>query len=39
MTFGKPLYLLEALLSPDHETVCYGHITREVTDRPILLCG
>jgi hypothetical protein len=27
MTFGKPLYLLEALLPTNRETVCYSHIT------------
>ena len=32
MAFGKSLYLLEALLPPDSESVCYGHITREVTE-------
>ena len=31
MAFGKPLYLLEALLATERETLCYGHITREVT--------
>jgi len=29
MAFGKSLYLLEALLPTDHETVCYSHITVE----------
>ena len=37
MAFGKPLYLLEALLPPDSETVRYGHITGEVTELAILL--
>jgi hypothetical protein len=37
MTFCKPLYLLEALFSTNRETMCYGHITGEVTDSPILL--
>lgn len=37
MAFGKSLYLLEALLPPESETVRYGHITGEVTDLPILL--
>ena len=37
MTFGKSLYVLEALLPPDSETVCYGHITGEVTELHILL--
>jgi Mn-dependent DtxR family transcriptional regulator len=32
MAFGKSLYLLEAFLTPNIETVCYGHITREVTN-------
>jgi hypothetical protein len=27
MAFGKSLYLLEALLPPDRETVCDSHIT------------
>ncbi len=27
MAFGKSLYLLEALLPTDRETVCYSHIT------------
>lgn len=39
MTFCKPLYLLEALFSANCETVCYGHITGEVTNLPILLNG
>ena len=37
MAFGKSLYLLEALLPPDSETVRYCHITGEVTDLSILL--
>jgi hypothetical protein len=37
MAFGKSLYLLEAVLPPDSETVRYGHITGEVTELPILL--
>jgi hypothetical protein len=37
MTFGKSLYLLEALLSTEDETVRYSHITGEVTELPILL--
>lgn len=37
MAFGKSLYLLEALLSTDDETVRYSHITGEVTEPPILL--
>ncbi len=37
MAFGKSLYLLEALVASDRETVCYGHITGEVTDPLILL--
>jgi hypothetical protein len=37
MAFGKSLYLLEALLSTDDETVRYSHITGEVTEAPILL--
>ena len=37
MAFGKSLYLLEALLPSDSETVRYGHITGEVTEPPILL--
>ena len=37
MAFGKSLYLLEALLAADDETVRYSHITGEVTDAPILL--
>ena len=32
MTFGKPLYLLEALIPTDDETVCYGHMNLEVTE-------
>src|SRR5579872_483081 len=39
MAFCKPLYLLEALIPTECETLCYGHITREVTASPILLCG
>jgi hypothetical protein len=39
MTFCKLLYLLEALFSTNSETVCYGHITGEVTNSPILLNG
>jgi len=27
MTFGKSLYLLEALLTTNCDDVCYGHIT------------
>lgn len=37
MAFGKSLYLLEALLSTDSETIRYSHITGEVTELPILL--
>jgi len=37
MAFGKSLYLLEALLPADRETVCYSHITRQVTEAPMLL--
>ena len=37
MAFGKSLYLLEALLPTDDETVRYSHITGEVTEAPILL--
>ena len=37
MTFGKSLYLLEALFSANRETVCYSHITGEVTTLPISL--
>ena len=37
MAFGKSLYLLEALLPTENETVRYSHITGEVTERPILL--
>lgn len=33
MAFGKSLYLLEALLSTDDETMRYSHITGEVTKR------
>src|SRR5215469_9550575 len=39
MTFCKLLYLLEALFSTNSETVCYGHITGEVTNSTILLNG
>jgi len=31
MAFCKPLYLLEALIATDGETVCYGHVNPEVT--------
>jgi hypothetical protein len=37
MAFGKSLYLLEALLPPENETVRYSHITGEVTELRILL--
>ena len=37
MAFGKSLYLLEALLPSDHETVRYSHIAGEVTELGILL--
>ena len=37
MAFGKSLYLLEALLTADDETVRYSHITGEVTELSILL--
>jgi hypothetical protein len=37
MAFGKSLYLLEALLPTNRETVCYSHITREVTGASMLL--
>ena len=37
MAFGKSLYLLEALLSTDDETMRYSHITGEVTELLILL--
>ena len=37
MAFGKSLYLLEALLPAQDETVRYSHITGEVTEPPILL--
>jgi hypothetical protein len=37
MAFGKSLYLLEALLPADRETVCYSHKTRQVTEIPMLL--
>ena len=31
MTFCKPLYLLEALIPTDVETVCYSHVNPVVT--------
>jgi len=37
MAFGKSLYLLEALVSTESETVRYSHITGEVTAESILL--
>jgi hypothetical protein len=37
MAFGKSLYLLEALVPTEGETVRYSHITGEVTEQPILL--
>lgn len=37
MAFGKSLYLLEALLPSESETVRNSHITGEVTSLPILL--
>ena len=37
MAFGKSLYLLEALLPTQDETMRYSHITGEVTETPILL--
>jgi hypothetical protein len=37
MAFGKSIYLLEALLPSESETVRYSHITGEVTELPIPL--
>jgi hypothetical protein len=34
MAFCKSLYLLEALLPTDRETVCHSHRNREVTEEP-----
>jgi hypothetical protein len=37
MTFNKPIYLLEALLTIERESVRYSHINKDVTEARILL--